>query len=122
MGHMYLKSQDAETVTLEGLVFEWDSQHAHARDDNFSLEGAVLSVGGRQLGKILKTSADDVGLWIELQLDRALAYARGLAERAAAGLLDVTASPALRSQAGAVKSWRVREMTFTTATTPRIVI
>lgn len=126
-----IKSQTATTTTIAGYCPIWDTIDLDGEHFTKNTDLALdlvphkpvfydhtldPDVADENLGTVLTTKADETGLWVEMQLDRAKRYARAVAHLVGKGALGISSGSIphlVRKSAGEIKRWPIVEFSLT---------
>lgn len=111
--------------TAKDLDGEWFSKSTNLHLEDFPIEGAPVlynhglsEVEFKSLGKVIKAKIDDIGLWVQAQLDLREDYEKAIYELAKAGKLGWSSGAIAQSvdvdgKSGLIKSWVAYEASLT---------
>lgn len=132
MDKLAIKSENDTSYTIGGYGVVWggeDLEEEHFEPDTdlwldkitptpmiLYRHGVDEALGKSVVGRVVKTATDEIGLWIEAQIDKANDYAEAIRELIAEGLLGLSsAAPAHLTEIkdGKIISWPVVEFSLT---------
>jgi phage head maturation protease len=128
-GKVYIKSQDDKSVVIAGygVVFggeDLDGEH-FSKDTDFMLDLVpaksvfyehTQDLPQHALGKTIKEISDEVGIWIEAQLDKSTAYVEAVLELIGEGVIGLSSGTAghLAQRSGSfIRRWPIVEYSLT---------
>ena len=134
MENLTIKSETAQSYTIVGHGIVWggsDLEGEHFEPDTdlwldkltptpmvLFRHGQDEAIGKSVVGRVVKTVKDEIGLWIEAQIDKAHEYADAIRELIAEGVLGLSsAAPAHLTEVkdGKILSWPIVEFSLTPA-------